>query len=271
MLPNVFRPDSPALALQLPPETEQAPEALLACPPAAVFQADDRLGWSYQFWQAPKKTEVQRQMKQAGTKVGADELPAVTQLFTEHYMVSFLLENALGAWWHSRHPGKALPLAMPYLRTLEDGQPAAGGFPAWPDSLAQFKLLDPCAGSGHFLVAAFHYLVPLRQATEKLTAREAVDRVLADNLHGLELDARCVEIAAFALALAAWRYPDSSPPPRGEGPGAREYPSPTAPPRPSSSPPRKSAPTNTTSRLTATRKPSTRKSAKTHPRKSSPG
>ena len=89
MLPNVFRPDSPALALQLPLETEQAPEALLACPPAAVFQADDRLGWSYQFWQAPKKAEVQRQMKQAGTKVGADELPAVTQLFTEHYMVSF--------------------------------------------------------------------------------------------------------------------------------------------------------------------------------------
>ena len=30
MLPNVFRPDSPALALQLPLETEQALEALLA-------------------------------------------------------------------------------------------------------------------------------------------------------------------------------------------------------------------------------------------------
>ena len=99
MLPNVFRPDSPALALQLPLETEQALEALLARLPVTVFQADDSLGWSYQFWQAPKKEEVQRQMKQAGTKVGADELPAVTQLFTEQYMVAFLLENALGGWW----------------------------------------------------------------------------------------------------------------------------------------------------------------------------
>jgi len=35
-----------------------------------------------------------------------------------------------------------------------------------------------------------------------------VDAVLRDNLHGLELDARCVEIAVFALALAAWRFPD---------------------------------------------------------------
>lgn len=235
MLPNVFRPDSPALALQLPLETEQALEALLAKLPATVFQADDSLGWSYQFWQAPKKEEVQRQMKQAGTKVGADELPAVTQLFTEQYMVAFLLENALGGWWMSRHPRMKLPVEMPYLRFVKEdavppaptfsGQPAAGTFPAWPDTLAQFKLLDPCAGSGHFLVSAFHYLVPMRRATEKLSVRDAIDRVLADNLHGLELDARCVEIAAFALALAAWRYPDlDSPLPPGEGLGVRAKP-----------------------------------------------
>ena len=208
MLPNVFRVDSPVLALVLPLETEQALEALLAKLPATVFQADDSLGWSYQFWQAQKKKLVQQQMKQAGTKVGADELPAVTQLFTEQYMVAFQLENALGAWMHSRHPRMALPVDMPYFRKMTDGGPAAGTFPAWPNTLESFTLLDPCLGSGHFLVSAFHYLVPLRCATEALSVRAAVDRVLADNLFGLELDARCVEIAAFALALVAWRYPD---------------------------------------------------------------
>jgi hypothetical protein len=208
MLPNVFRVGSPVLALELPLETEQALEGLLAKLPETVFKADDSLGWSYQFWQAQKKKSVQQQIKQAGTKVGADELPAVTQLFTEQYMVAFQLENALGAWMHSRHPRIAVPVDMPYLRKMPDGTPAAGTFPAWPDSLATFTLLDPCLGSGHFLVSAFHYLVPLRCATEKLSVRDAVDRVLADNLYGLELDARCVEIAAFALALAAWRYPD---------------------------------------------------------------
>jgi hypothetical protein len=45
-----------------------------------------------------------------------------------------------------------------------------------------------------------------------------VDAVLADNLHGLELDARCVEIAVFALALEAWRFPDEN----GEPLGVRE-------------------------------------------------
>ena len=93
--------------------------------------------------------------------------------------------------------------------------PAAGAFEGWPDSLKDFKLLDPCCGSGHFLVAAFLMLVPMRMAAECLSARDAVDAVLADNLHGLELDARCVEIAVFALALAAWRFPDEHGDPLG--------------------------------------------------------
>ncbi len=207
MLPNVFRTDSAALALELPLESQQALERRLAALPAEVFEADDSLGWSYQFWQAPRKEAVQRQMKNAGTKVGADELPAVTQLFTEPYMVAFLLENALGAWWHRAHPSKPLPVAMPYLRMAADGKPAAGPMPGWPQTLAEFRVLDPALGSGHFLVSALHMLVPLRMAAEGLNARQAVDLVLAENLHGLELDARCVEIAAFALALAAWRYP----------------------------------------------------------------
>jgi hypothetical protein len=58
-------------------------------------------------------------------------------------------------------------------------------------------------------------LVPMRMAAEGLSAMDAVDAVLADNLHGLEIDARCVEIAVFALALAAWRFPDENGDPLG--------------------------------------------------------
>ncbi|MDC3225104.1 BREX-1 system adenine-specific DNA-methyltransferase PglX, partial [Mariniblastus sp.] len=87
--------------------------------------------------------------------------------------------------------------------------PAAGTFDAWPESLSELKTLDPCCGSGHFLVAALLMLPPMRMELEGLSANEAVDRVLAENLHGLEIDQRCVELAAFALALTAWRFPDA--------------------------------------------------------------
>lgn len=211
MLPQVFKPQSPVFELGFAPEHQRELERLLAALPTDVFQASDSLGWVYQFWQAKRKDEVNA----SEVKIGADELPAVTQLFTEPYMVDFLLHNSLGAWWATRHPGKPCPVPLTYLRTLEDGTPAAGKFEGWPDSLQDFTLLDPCCGSGHFLVAAFLLLVPMRMAAEGLTALDAVDAVLADNLHGLELDPRCVEIAVFALALAAWRYPDEDGHPLG--------------------------------------------------------
>lgn len=218
MLPQIFKPGSPVFELTFAPEHQSELERLLKDLPDAVFKASDSLGWVYQFWQADNKERINK----SEVKIGADELPAVTQLFTEPYMVAFLLHNSLGAWWATRHPGKPCPVNLDYFRTLGDGTPAAGKFEGWPESLADFKLLDPCCGSGHFLVAAFLMLVPMRMAAEGLSAREAVDRVLAQNLHGLELDARCVEIAVFAVALEAWRYPDE----RGQPLGVREIPSP---------------------------------------------
>lgn len=211
MLPQVFKPQSPVFELALAPEHQRELERLLAGLPTEVFKASDSLGWVYQFWQAKRKDEVNA----SEVKIGADELAAVTQLFTEPYMVDFLLHNSLGAWWVTRHPGQTCPVPLTYLRTLDDGTPAAGKFEGWPNKLNEFKLLDPCCGSGHFLVAAFLLLVPMRMAAEGLSAMDAVDAVLADNLHGLELDARCVEIAVFALALAAWRFPDENGDPLG--------------------------------------------------------
>lgn len=211
MLPQVFKPQSPAFELAFAPEHQRELERLLAGLPPEVFKAGDSLGWVYQFWQAKRKAEV----NESEVKIGADELPAVTQLFTEPYMVDFLLHNSLGAWWVTRHPGTTCPVPLTYLRTLDDGTPAAGKFEGWPDTLDEFKLLDPCCGSGHFLVAAFLMLVPMRMVAEGLTAMDAVDYVLQDNLHGLEIDPRCVEIAVFALALAAWRFPDENGDPLG--------------------------------------------------------
>ena len=203
MLPQVFRPNHPGFEVQLAREHRLKLEQLVEGLPTAVFGATDSLGWVYQFWQSKKKAEVNNSEQ----KIGADQLPAVTQLFTEPYMVEFLLHNSIGAWWHSRFPERPCPVELTYLRTRDDGSPMSGCFESWPDDLSQFRLLDPCCGSGHFLVATFLMLVPMRMAIEDLSPNRAVSAVLQDNLHGLELDRRCVALAAFALALEAWRYP----------------------------------------------------------------
>ena len=251
-LPEIFRADDPAGAVELSVNDRKPIIALVTGLPVEVFTASDSLGWCYQFWQAERKDQVNA----AGNKIGADELPSVTQLFTEDYMVDFLLDNTLGAW----HAGKVLgahpklaetaqsedelrqAVALPgcpwkYLRfirsttpsplagddckdaggramhgAIAEGRgeggiwtPAAGTFDGWPKSAAALRALDPCMGSGHFVVAMFERLVALRLAVEMLIEAAAVAAVIRDNLFGLEIDPRCTQIGAFNLALAAWR------------------------------------------------------------------
>ena len=224
MLPAVFRIDDPVLSIELDLVPRQNLHGMVTGLDAAVFQTEDSLGWTYQFWRAAEKNAVNK----AGVKIGADELPAVTQLFTEPYMVRFLLHNTLWAWWAGRvlatdpklartvsdendlRAACSLPdYTFDMLRFVRDGddgpwRPAAGSFSAWPTEAKALTIFDPCCGSGHFLIEALAILTAIRQA-EGLSAGSAVKAVLQDNIHGLEIDERCVQIAAFAVALTAWR------------------------------------------------------------------
>src|SRR5690606_31917711 len=99
-------------------------------------------------------------------------------------------------------------------RTESPWRPAAGTFDGWPKAAKDITVLDPCMGSGHFLVFALPILVAFRMAEEGLTREAAVEAALRDNLFGLEIDQRCTQIAAFNLAFAAWRMVGYRPLPR---------------------------------------------------------
>jgi hypothetical protein len=233
MLPQIFRSGDPVLEVALPPETRSALEDLMKTLHREVFVADDNLGWVYQYWQADRKEEINR----SGSKIGADELPALTQLFTEDYMVLFLLHNTLGAWLAGKVLAADPTLASAatseaelraacavgdvewtYLRFVREGdspwRPAAGTFDSWPKAAKDISLLDPCMGSGHFLVFALPILAAMRAEEEALSPEAATEAVLRENLFGLEIESRCTQIAAFNLALAAWRVVGYRPLPR---------------------------------------------------------
>jgi hypothetical protein len=225
MLPGVFRLDDPALELKLDGAAQVELNGLMAGLQPEIFKATDALGWVYQYWQAKRKDEVNA----SGVKIGAKELSPVTQLFTEDYMVDFLLHNTLGAWWAGKmgpieaateeearaKVGLAAKNGLPavvwtYLRFVHDAEtnkwiPAGGTFDGWPKKAKDITFLDPCMGSGHFPVFAIPILSRMRIEEEGGTAAENVQAVLKDQIHGLELDQRCCQIGAFNLALTAWK------------------------------------------------------------------
>ena len=100
-----------------------------------------------------------------------------------------------------------------FVRERDDDpwRPAAGTFPGWPKEAKDITMLDPCCGSGHFLTEALVIFTALRQIEEGLSPADAVAAALRENLHGLEIDERCVQIAVLLLrsrlgALAAGKF-----------------------------------------------------------------
>lgn len=79
-----------------------------------IFDGDcdevEVLGWLYQFYISDKKDAVMARKK----AVPSEDIPAVTQLFTPHWIVRYLVENSLGRLWLRSRPDSGLRDHMPY-------------------------------------------------------------------------------------------------------------------------------------------------------------
>lgn len=154
------------------------------------------LGWLYQFYISEKKDQVMARK----AAVASEDIPAVTQLFTPHWIVRYLVENSLGRLWLRSRPGSALRAAMPYYVDDPEGQAPA-------DSLTvsrpeEIRLLDSACGSGHMLTYAFDLLFQIYEE-EGHAPGEIAERILTHNLYGLEICPRATQLAQFALLAKA--------------------------------------------------------------------
>lgn len=59
---------------------------------------DTTLGWVYQFWNDPDRKALDDKINNRG-KIEHHEIAAKTQIFTERYMVEWLLQNSLNQQW----------------------------------------------------------------------------------------------------------------------------------------------------------------------------
>ncbi len=151
------------------------------------------LGWLYQFYISEKKDQVMARK----SAVPAEDIPAVTQLFTPHWIVRYLVENSLGRLWLLNRPGSRLREQMPYYI---EGEPETDILRiAKPEEI---RVMDPAVGSGHMLIYAFDLLYAIYEE-EGYSPQDIPGLILTHNLHGLDICPRAAQLAALALALKA--------------------------------------------------------------------
>lgn len=156
------------------------------------------IGWLYQFYIAARKQEI----NESKAKIDKDTLAPVTQLFTPHWVVRYLVENTLGMQWLRAHPDSALREQFEYLVTPAEGQEGQGLAIADPED---FRVIDPACGSGHMLTYAFDVLWEMYVEAGYPTRRIA-RLILEKNLHGADVDGRAAQLASFALMMKALEH-----------------------------------------------------------------
>lgn len=226
-------------------KTLEAKEELSEEDRRGLWQDDTLLGWVYQFWNDPdldelraRKGKIENHELAAKTQLFTDRYivewlcqNSIGQIWfnicakngwTPEVLESKTLEDLearRAAHRELREQGK---VSMEALVPIENEKEEHWKY--WvlrdldqtslqntPAGVRDFKLLDPACGSGHFLVYSFELLAALyeEEARHRNTSwgPEQISKwILEDNLHGMDIDGRAVQVAAAALWLKMKRY-----------------------------------------------------------------
>jgi hypothetical protein len=190
---------------------------------SGVWSQDETIGWVYQFFNSGEERKKMRDESQAPRN--SRELAVRNQFFTPRYVVQFLVDNTLGRLWLQMHGEQTRITELCEYLVRSDSEPAQRRPRKDP---RDFRILDPACGSGHFLLYGFDLLLAIYEeawATEESVPRSeatghslredypdiadlrraAPKLIVEHNLHGVDIDPRCAQIAALAQWLRAQR------------------------------------------------------------------
>ena len=208
---------------------------------AGIWAEDETIGWVYQFFNSGEERRKMRDESQAPRN--SRELAIRNQFFTPSYVVKFLCDNTLGRIWHGMRGGDTrLSAVCEYLVHNADGAADGADGRAKKDP-RDIRIIDPACGSGHFLLYCFLLLLIIYEEawadqaspesgatgrtlradypTLEALRKAAPALILSHNLHGVDIDPRCAQIAQLALWMRGQRAFKEAGVPRSERPVIR--------------------------------------------------
>ena len=170
---------------------------------ADIWKGDDILGWMYENFNSIEKFEL----KNSEDKIEYEKVSLQSQFYTPQWVVKFLVDNTLGKMYLEMYPDSNFIYD-------EDGKVkylianAPTSQMRHPKKLEEIKLIDPACGSGNFLIYAFSlfydlYLNQIDQYEAEYSRRDIPKIIVENNLYGVDLDERAVQLTQIALFIKA--------------------------------------------------------------------
>lgn len=202
ILPGLFEETSNYLKLLFTPHYDRGViKELVNEIPEEYFDVEKEgqvqiIGWLYQYYNNAPHEEV---VNMNGKSIQKDEIPAATQLFTPDWIVRYMVDNSLGKYYLERHPDSIVKHELKYLlpdeiKAINENQ-----------DITDYKLLDNAMGSGHILVYAFELFMKM-YLEQGYSKRDAAQKIIENNLFGLEIDKRAFQLAYFSIMMKGREY-----------------------------------------------------------------
>ncbi len=170
-----------------------------------IWSQEETLGWIYQYFFSKDKEKIREKKKGKDLPKNSYELIAINQFYTPNFVVKFLIDNSLGRYWKEIHPDSKIEKFCKYLILNEE----ISINNKKKKDIINIKLIDPACGSGHFLLYAFDvFLYMYKEAFENNWIKIQFDEnlnlanlIIENNLFGLDIDRRAIQITNLALFL----------------------------------------------------------------------
>ncbi len=159
------------------------------------------IGWLYQFYVSGLREQTRKK-----EKLEQNDIAILSQVFTTGWIVKYMVENSIGRIWLESYPTSSIKNEMQYFVDEAPQEPDVEkklvGIKYNNVNPEDIKIIEPCCGSGHILVCCFDLLLDLY--LEKGYLKKDIPRlILQNNLVGLDIDQRAVQLASFALVMRA--------------------------------------------------------------------
>lgn len=159
------------------------------------------IGWLYQYY-ITDLNELVYDGNMSKKRISKELLPAATQLFTPKWAVQYMVENSLGKLWLESHPDENFKSKLKYYLENKQDSSNASSEEIKPQEI---KVLDPACGSGHILVVAFSVLFEIYKS-QGWQENEIPEMILKNNLYGLDICDRAIQLSQFAVMMKAREY-----------------------------------------------------------------
>lgn len=166
---------------------------------AETWQSDDIMGWLYESYNLSKK----QAFKDSGDKIEFDKVSLTSQVYTPKWVVEFLVNNSLGKLYLEMYPDSGIKRKFKIAN-------APATRVRTPKPLIEIRLIDPATGSANFLLYAFDFFYALYQDQidnygEDYEEDDIPKLIIENNLYGVDLDDRAIQIAQLGLYIKALR------------------------------------------------------------------